>query len=318
MPVMDHPINSGPGAALAAIWDGNAKMPLPIIDPTTIAVSDANPRPALRRSGRVAGGGDIKVSDIVVPPVPRFDRVDTRAEFDVMEPINGGEEALVPDLEAEVTPGRSFSDDEDGAVGVAVDWMALDSRGVGEAGRIGRTDDRQLRHCGALVVGSAGGTRGDHLDVHVREAAQPAVLTTVDLTNDRSPHATLPHRAMHDLLVAGRVVENHGHDTITSHGGIPDYRDRAIGFVGEVGRQSSNAGSAAIGPYAEHCRSAGFGEQHVFRRAVADCGSDDQGRRGAGDDATRPLQGSTCAPHVVGTVVRRARLGNGEHQSHRR
>jgi hypothetical protein len=97
---MDHPISSGPGAALAAICDGSAKIPLPIIDPTTIAVSEANPRPALRCSGRVAGGGDIRVSDIVVPSIARFDGVGTRAGFDVMGAINGGEEALVPDPEA--------------------------------------------------------------------------------------------------------------------------------------------------------------------------------------------------------------------------
>ena len=41
-------------------------MPLPIIDPTTIAVRAASPRPAFGRAGRALGGGGIRVSDIVV------------------------------------------------------------------------------------------------------------------------------------------------------------------------------------------------------------------------------------------------------------
>jgi hypothetical protein len=57
---------SGPGAALPAICEGNAKMPLPIIDPTTIAVRAAKPRPAFGRGVRVSEGGGIRVSDIVV------------------------------------------------------------------------------------------------------------------------------------------------------------------------------------------------------------------------------------------------------------
>jgi hypothetical protein len=52
-PVTTDPMSSGPGAALAAIWDGRAKIPLPIIDPTTIAVRAATPRPAFGRTGRV-------------------------------------------------------------------------------------------------------------------------------------------------------------------------------------------------------------------------------------------------------------------------
>jgi hypothetical protein len=41
-------------------------MPLPIIDPTTIAVRAAKPRPAFGRGVRVSEGGGIRVSDIVV------------------------------------------------------------------------------------------------------------------------------------------------------------------------------------------------------------------------------------------------------------
>jgi hypothetical protein len=65
-PVTTHPMSSGPGAALAAIWDGRAKIPLPIIDPTTIAVRAASPSPALGNAVRVEGGGGTSVSDIVV------------------------------------------------------------------------------------------------------------------------------------------------------------------------------------------------------------------------------------------------------------
>ena len=67
-PVTAQPMSSGPGAALAAICEGRAKMPLPIIDPTTMAVRDARPRPALMPAGRVSGDGEISVSDIVVLP----------------------------------------------------------------------------------------------------------------------------------------------------------------------------------------------------------------------------------------------------------
>ena len=66
-PVIAHPMSRGPGAALAAICEGRAKIPLPIIDPTTIAVSAARPRPDFDRPGLVSGGGEIRVSDIVVP-----------------------------------------------------------------------------------------------------------------------------------------------------------------------------------------------------------------------------------------------------------
>ncbi len=40
-PVIAHPMSNAPGAALAAIWDGSAKIPLPIMDPTTSAVRAA-------------------------------------------------------------------------------------------------------------------------------------------------------------------------------------------------------------------------------------------------------------------------------------
>ena len=59
-------MSSGPGAALPAICDGRAKMPLPIIDPTTIAVRAARPRPVFAPAGRGSAGGGIRVSDIVV------------------------------------------------------------------------------------------------------------------------------------------------------------------------------------------------------------------------------------------------------------
>jgi hypothetical protein len=62
-PVMAQPTRRGPGAATAAICEGSAKIPLPIIDPTTMAVRAASPRPVLA-TGRVAGGGEIRVSDI--------------------------------------------------------------------------------------------------------------------------------------------------------------------------------------------------------------------------------------------------------------
>jgi hypothetical protein len=69
--VIAHPIMSGPGAALPAIWDGNAKMPLPIIDPTTRAVRATTPRPALGPLGRVSAGLAIVFCDIVDSPVGR-------------------------------------------------------------------------------------------------------------------------------------------------------------------------------------------------------------------------------------------------------
>src|SRR6478735_707767 len=68
-PVTTQPIRRGPGAALAAIWEGSAKMPLPIIDPTTIAVRAARPRPALGIRGRVSGGCGMRDYDIVCLPV---------------------------------------------------------------------------------------------------------------------------------------------------------------------------------------------------------------------------------------------------------
>ena len=61
-------MRTGPGAALPAICEGRAKIPLPIIDPTTIAVRAARPRPVRVPAGRVSGGGEISVSDIVVLP----------------------------------------------------------------------------------------------------------------------------------------------------------------------------------------------------------------------------------------------------------
>jgi hypothetical protein len=66
---MAQPMSRGPGAALAAICEGSAKIPLPIIDPTTMAVRAASPRPFLAAVGRVLGGAEINVSDIVVLPV---------------------------------------------------------------------------------------------------------------------------------------------------------------------------------------------------------------------------------------------------------
>jgi hypothetical protein len=60
-------MRSGPGAALPAIWEGNAKMPLPIIDPTTMAVRAAKPRPAFEPTGRVSAGFGITVSDMWSP-----------------------------------------------------------------------------------------------------------------------------------------------------------------------------------------------------------------------------------------------------------
>ena len=54
MPVIPQPISSGPGAALPAICDGSAKIPLPIIEPTTIAVSAESPS----LTGAAADGRD--------------------------------------------------------------------------------------------------------------------------------------------------------------------------------------------------------------------------------------------------------------------
>ena len=44
-PVISQPMRSGPGAALPAIWEGRAKMPLPIMDPTTRAVRAGSASP---------------------------------------------------------------------------------------------------------------------------------------------------------------------------------------------------------------------------------------------------------------------------------
>lgn len=60
-PVIAQPISSGPGAALAAIWDGRAKIPLPTMEPTTIAVRAARPSPAGEAPG-VVGATVISVS----------------------------------------------------------------------------------------------------------------------------------------------------------------------------------------------------------------------------------------------------------------
>src|SRR6478672_2164155 len=65
-PVIAHPMRRGPGAALPAICEGSAKMPLPIIDPTTIAVSEARPRPRFTPERRASLGLASTVSDIVV------------------------------------------------------------------------------------------------------------------------------------------------------------------------------------------------------------------------------------------------------------
>lgn len=48
-PVINQPMSSGPGATLPAICDGRAKIPLPIIDPMTMAVSAASERPGRGR-----------------------------------------------------------------------------------------------------------------------------------------------------------------------------------------------------------------------------------------------------------------------------
>src|SRR5690349_22111763 len=48
-PVINQPISRGPGAALPAIWEGSAKMPLPIMDPTTRAVRAGSASPAAER-----------------------------------------------------------------------------------------------------------------------------------------------------------------------------------------------------------------------------------------------------------------------------
>jgi hypothetical protein len=75
MPVTAQPMSSGPGAALPAIWEGRAKMPLPIIDPTTIAVRAARPRPAFVATGRISVVGGVRVSDIVVSLLGRCEVV---------------------------------------------------------------------------------------------------------------------------------------------------------------------------------------------------------------------------------------------------
>jgi hypothetical protein len=64
-PVISHPIRSGPGAALPAIWEGRAKMPLPIIDPTTSAVSAAMVRPALEAARRVSVVGVVVITSLL-------------------------------------------------------------------------------------------------------------------------------------------------------------------------------------------------------------------------------------------------------------
>ena len=66
-PVITHPMRSGPGAALPAICDGSANIPLPIIDPTTIAVKADRPKPIFTPAGGGAGFG-ITDCDIVVSP----------------------------------------------------------------------------------------------------------------------------------------------------------------------------------------------------------------------------------------------------------
>ncbi|BDX31840.1 hypothetical protein TUM20985_23870 [Mycobacterium antarcticum] len=70
---MAQPISSGPGAALAAICEGSAKMPLPIMDPTTIAVRAAMPRPVFALAVRGASGGlETTVSDMTFSPSTRM------------------------------------------------------------------------------------------------------------------------------------------------------------------------------------------------------------------------------------------------------
>src|SRR4029077_7311066 len=98
-PVITHPIRRGPGAALPAIWDGSAKMPLPIIDPTTIAVRAARPRPRFTPGGRAGSGLVSTVSNIVVSQLGMAQGGFRLASPDGRTAALRAEEALVLDHE---------------------------------------------------------------------------------------------------------------------------------------------------------------------------------------------------------------------------
>jgi hypothetical protein len=91
---------SGPGAALPAIWEGNAKMPLPIIDPTTMAVMATTPRPGLGPTGRDCAGVAIVFCDIVDSQSDGARSQVASRITDVMHASSHTEESLVPDTAA--------------------------------------------------------------------------------------------------------------------------------------------------------------------------------------------------------------------------
>ena|ERR1700694_2701734 len=73
---MEHSVSTtrnAAGAALPAIWEGKAKMPLPIIDPTTSAVSAATVRPAFEPAGRVSVGVAV-MTNLLEPAGAQFTR----------------------------------------------------------------------------------------------------------------------------------------------------------------------------------------------------------------------------------------------------